>query len=134
MLVLANKEETMGSVIIYAVLILVIGLAVYGTVRRIRHGSSCCGEHDPAPKKVRVADRNKKNYPYVYELSVDGMHCANCARRVENGFNRQDGMWATADIGRKTVELICKSPADEDTCRKIISAAGYTMLRIRSIT
>ncbi len=120
----------MGDIFIIIILIIVISSAVYGTVRRIRHGSSCCGEHDPSPKKIRAADRNRNHYPYVYELSVDGMHCANCARRVENAFNSQDGMWARADIGRKEVELLSKTEADESLCRTIISEAGYTLIRI----
>ena len=49
----------MGNIIVYIIMILIIAGAVYGTVRRIRHGSACCGEHDPAPKKVKVSDRNK---------------------------------------------------------------------------
>jgi len=120
----------MGDIVIYIILLIVVSFAVYGTVRRIRHGSSCCGEHDPAPKKINAADRNRNHYPYVYELSVDGMHCANCARRVENAFNAHDGMWAKADIGSKTVELLSKNAADETWCRDIISKAGYTLLRI----
>lgn len=124
----------MGNIIIYLILILIIAGAVYGTVRRIRHGSSCCGEHDPAPKKVKVSDKNKYHYPYTYELSVDGMHCANCARRIENSFNSHEGMWAEADIGRKTVELRCKNPVEESTCRDIVTAAGYTLLRMNPIT
>ena len=51
----------MGDLVIVLILIIVVGGAVYGTVRRIRHGSSCCGEHDPAPKKVKVADQNKNH-------------------------------------------------------------------------
>ena len=69
----------MRNIIIYITLALIIALAVYGTVKRIRHGSACCGEHEPPPKKIRVRDKNRNNYPYVYELTVDGMHCANCA-------------------------------------------------------
>ena len=83
----------MGNIIVYIVLILVIAGAVYGTVKRARHGSACCGEHDPAPKKVKVSDKNKNHYPFTYKLSVDGMHCANCARRIENSFNSHEGMW-----------------------------------------
>ena len=29
-----------GSIAVYVVLIAIVGLAVYGTVRRVRHGSS----------------------------------------------------------------------------------------------
>ena len=117
----------MGNIIIYIILAIVIGGAVWGTVRRIRHGSSCCGEHDAAPKKVKVADTNKAHYSQVYELSIDGMHCANCARRIENAFNRNDGLWARADISQKRVELRSKRELSEDQCRSIVTEAGYTL-------
>ena len=120
----------MGNIIVCIILILVIAGAVYGTVKRARHGSACCGEHDPAPKKVKVSDKNKNHYPFTYELSVDGMHCANCARRIENSFNSHESMWAKADIGRKSVELKSKKQVDENACRDIVSSAGYTLLRM----
>jgi len=123
----------MGEIIIYIVLALVVAGAVWGTVRRIRHGSSCCGEHEPAPKKVRAADTNKAHYSFKYELDVDGMHCSNCARRVENSFNKNPGLWAKADIGQKKVEVLSKSPVSEAEMRQIVSDAGYTMLAIRKI-
>ncbi len=122
-----------GSIAVYVVLIAIVGLAVYGTVRRVRHGSSCCGEREPAPKKVRVSDRKASNYPYLYELIVEGMHCANCARRVENAFNSIEGFWATADVGEKKVKLRTKMAIDEAVCRKAVDGAGYTMLSIKEI-
>ena len=123
----------MGKIVIYIILALVISGAVYGTVRRVRHGSACCGEHEAAPKKIRVYDTNKKNYQYLYELRVDGMHCSNCARRVENAFNSQDGLWAMADIGEKTVTLRSKKELDDPYCRDLVSGAGYTLLSMKQI-
>ena len=123
----------MGNIVVYIVLALIIAGAVYGTVKRIRHGSACCGEHEAAPKKVRVSDTNKKNYQYLYNLKVDGMHCANCARRIENKFNSEEGLWATADIGEKSVTLRSKKVLDESYCRKLVADAGYTLLSIKQI-
>lgn len=123
----------MGNVIVYIVLALVIAGAVYGTVKRVRHGSACCGEHEAAPKKIRVSDKNKNNYQYLYELRVDGMHCANCARRIENKFNSNEGLWAVADIGERTVTLRSKRLLDESYCRTLVSDAGYTMLSMKQI-
>ncbi len=121
----------MDKVIIYIVLALVLIFAAWGVIKRIRHGSSCCGEHEVAPKKVRAKDTNKNHYLFAYELDVDGMHCANCARRVENGFNSVTGLWAKADIGQKKVVLRSKTQLDEAQIKKIISDAGYTLLRMR---
>ena len=120
-----------GNLIAYIVLAIIVACAVWGTVHRIRHGSSCCGGHDPAPKKIKASDTNKNHYPFSYSLSVDGMHCSNCARRIENAFNSKDGLWARADIGQKKVDLLSKKEIPEDECRKIVSGAGYTLLSIK---
>ena len=130
---MSHVEDKVGNIIVYIILIAVIAVAVYGTVKRIRHGSSCCGERESPPKKIRVSDRNKKNYPYIYELKIDGMYCSNCARRIENGFNGNEGMWATADVGQKTVRLLTKEPAEESACRQITSESGYTLISYKKI-
>ena len=121
----------MGSMIVGAILVIIVAIAVYGTVRRIRYGSSCCGEHDPADKKIKVKDKNKANYPFSYSLKVDGMHCSNCALRIENSLNRSGFRWARADVGNKTVSLLSKQEEDENELRNIIAQAGYTVLSIR---
>ncbi len=121
----------MGNVIIIMALVLVIGIAVYSTVHRVRYGSSCCGERDPEEKKVKVADRNKNNYPYTYVLKVDGMHCSNCARRVENALNAVNGRWAIADVSKKEVLLRTKSEENESELGSVIAKAGYTMLSLK---
>ncbi len=118
----------MGNLVITAVLVLIISAAIYGTIKRIRCGSSCCGTREPVDKKIRVRDRNRANYPNRYTLSVDGMHCSNCARRIENAFNKTEGRWATADIGRKEVVLLSKLDETEEGLSEIVASSGYAML------
>ena len=118
----------MVNVITIVILIGLIALAIYGIVHRMRFGSSCCGSKTPPQKKVKVADRNKKNYPFEYTLSVEGMHCSNCARRIENEFNKTAGRWATADIAQKEVLLLSKKEEKEKDLAAIVTSAGYTML------
>ncbi|MCR5590819.1 MAG: cation transporter [Lachnospiraceae bacterium] len=123
----------MGNAAVIAVLVLIIGIAIYSTVRRIRYGSSCCGEREPAQKKVKVSDRNVHNYPHTYTIQVDGMHCANCARRVENALNSHEGRWAMADVGKKNVLLRSKNEESESELAKDIASAGYTMLSCQKL-
>ena len=75
-----------------------------------------------------MKDRNKASYPFVYRLKVDGMHCANCARRVENALNSMEGSWATVDLGNKEVMLLRKSEITEQELASVIAKAGYTVL------
>ncbi|MCR5824141.1 MAG: heavy-metal-associated domain-containing protein [Lachnospiraceae bacterium] len=123
----------MENAIITIILILIVGMAVYGTVHRIKYGSSCCGSHGAVDKRIKVKDRNEKHYPYIYVLRVDGMHCGNCAMRIENAFNSTEGRWAKVDLGKKTVMLISKQRETEDAVRSIVSSVGYTLLSYKAL-
>ena len=123
----------MGTVVVLLILAAIIAFAVFGTIKRIRYGSSCCGERDPAPKKIKVSDKDKSHYPYAYELGIDGMHCSNCARRIENGFNKIPGMWAKADVSKKQVILMTKEQVEQNECFKIVSDSGYTMISFKKV-
>lgn len=123
----------MGDTVVVIILLGIVALAVYGTVKRIRYGSSCCGEKTPPPKKVKVKDRNKASYPFVYRLKVDGMHCANCARRVENAINSLEGCWAVVDLGKKEVTLRTKRETTEQDMSAVIAKAGYTVIAFTEI-
>ncbi|MCR5768293.1 MAG: cation transporter [Lachnospiraceae bacterium] len=120
----------MENVLVGAALAAVIFLAVDGIVRKIRHGSSCCGGHEPSDKKVKVTDKNKANYPFSYVLRVDGMYCTNCAQKVENALNSGGSRWAKADIGNKSVNLLSKQEEKENELRSIVAQAGYTLLSV----
>ena len=118
----------MGTIIIILVLIAIIVLALSSIKKRIKYGSACCGSHDAAPAKIKVKDKNKAHYPYTYTLSVDGMHCSNCAIRVENALNATEGLWAKVSLENKSVTVLAKNPNEESELAKKITEAGYTVL------
>ncbi|MBP5158558.1 MAG: heavy-metal-associated domain-containing protein [Treponema sp.] len=118
----------MGTVLICLILAVIVAFSLNSVRRRIRYGSSCCGTHDPLPKKIRVTDKDASHYPYSYRLIVDGMHCSNCVRHVENALNAKDGVWATVKLEDKSVLLRSKSPQEEKELSQAIAGAGYTML------
>ena len=122
----------MGTIIITLVLIAIIIFAIFSIIKRIKYGSACCGTHDAAPKKIRVKDKNKLHYPYSYTLTVDGMHCSNCARHVENALNTKEGVWATVKLENNTVLVRSKNPLEWDELSPVISKAGYTLIKLLS--
>ncbi|MCR4749140.1 MAG: cation transporter [Lachnospiraceae bacterium] len=118
----------MANIITVMILILIISFAVYGIVDRIRFGSSCCGTKNAGEKKVKVEDKNKDHYQFKYILSVEGMHCSNCARHIENAFNKTGERWASANVEKKEVILLSKHEETEEDLRRITSSAGYTFI------
>ena len=118
----------MGTIIISVILAVVIGIAVFSTVKRIRYGSSCCGSKEPMPAKVKVKDKNAAHYPYTYRIAVDGMHCSGCVRKLENAFHVHEGMWAQISLEKKEVLLRAKRELDKRETGRIIADAGFTQL------
>ena len=123
----------MATYLILAAVVLLCAYAVYSYIRKLRVGGGCCGEREAAPKRVKVRDRDKRHYPYVLEVTIDGMVCANCARRVENALNSLDGVWARVeDVGSGRATVRTKSVPDEAALRSAVRQAGYTVLSVRS--
>ena len=122
----------MGTIIVILILAVIIICAILSIRKRIKYGSACCGSHDAAPKKIRVNDKNKSHYPYTYTLTVDGMHCSNCARRVENALNSKEGLWASVKLENNTVLLRSKNLIEWDELSTVISKAGYTLIKLIS--
>ena len=120
----------MGTIFVIAILLAIGVLSVKSVIHRIRHGSACCGEREAPEKKVRVQDKNKSHYPYNYILSVDGMHCSNCTRHVENALNSIDGLWATANMEKKSVTVLSKVELESADLERNVREAGYTVLDI----
>ena len=118
----------MGTIIVIFVLAIIVVCAILSTRKRIKYGSACCGTHDAAPKKIKVKDKNKSHYPYTYTLTVDGMHCSNCARRVENALNSKDGVWAKVNLEKKSVLVRAKSQLKWEDFSTLINKAGYTLI------
>ncbi|MCR4736092.1 MAG: heavy-metal-associated domain-containing protein [Treponema sp.] len=117
----------MGTIIICILVAAAIAAAVISTIKRVRHGSSCCGERDPLPKKIKVEDKNTANYPFNYKLKIDGMHCQNCVRHVENALNSKKGFFAKVNLEKKEADLYTKSEVSQEELREIISKEGFLL-------
>lgn len=115
------------EIAIILILAAVAAWAAVHTVRRSRKGGGCCGEHGEAEKRVSVKDRNRAHYPYTAELTIEGMTCENCARRVENALNALDGVWAKVDIGSHRASVRLKEPPEESKLSRAVRDAGYVV-------
>ena len=118
----------MGTIVLCLILTVLVAFAINSVKKRIRFGSACCGTHDPLPKKIRVVDKDISHYPYCYTLTVDGMHCSNCVRHVENALNTLDGIWATVNLADKSALVRAKIPLVEKELSQIVAGAEYTVI------
>ena len=104
-----------------------VAAVVFGVKSYMKKLSSgCCGTSVEKEKRIGARDSDETHYPYAYEITVEGMHCGNCATRLENAFHGQkEGMLARADVPHARVTLRAKEPVEEGRIRQIIALAGY---------
>ena len=125
----------MTAIIIIICAALLILFAVYRTVQKARgrSKSSCCGTPEVRTVK-KVADTDPSHYPYRYTLSIDGMHCSNCARTVENELNSMDGVWGKVDLGKKEASVLSKAERSEEDFAGILAAKDYSLTAFKPVT
>ena len=102
-------------------------LIVLAITHKIRHGGSCCGEHEAAAARIRAADREISHYSYRYTVGIEGMVCSHCVRNVENAFHSAERIYAVADLGSKTVKLYAKHPLTRREASAILDGTSYTL-------
>ncbi|MDO5547126.1 MAG: cation transporter [Eubacteriales bacterium] len=114
--------------IIFVFLITFFGVKVYAK----KLSTGCCSTANVEKvSRIPVKDRNKSHYPYLVELKIDGMVCGNCAQKVENALNAQNGVWATVDLGQKKATVRMKECLDDRQLRDTIHQSGtYTVLEV----
>ncbi|MBQ9263551.1 MAG: heavy-metal-associated domain-containing protein [Clostridia bacterium] len=109
------------------VLVLVIAGAAWRTRQKFRKGGGCCGGREEMVARTAVTDRNKRHYPYAAVLTIGGMTCENCARRVENALNAMDGVWAAVRIDDHSAKVRGKGTLDELALRRAVRESGYVV-------
>ena len=115
----------------------IIGVALAGIVawaairaaRRARKGGGCCGEHETVARR-RSSRARPGDLPYAATLTIGGMTCENCARRVENALNALEGVSAKVRVDDHTARVRCQTPPDEARLRQAVREAGYVVTGI----
>ena len=119
------------TVIICAALLLICIFALRSYAKRLSSG--CCGASGgKKEKRIRVEDRDESHYPVTKVLTIDGMTCENCVRRVENALNTLEGVWARADLSAGTATVRMKEEIDERALRQAVRSAGYAVITVKA--
>ena len=116
-------EGSVSTVVIVLLLVLVVVFSVRSYLKKLQRG--CCGAGGDVVKAIKPADRDPAHYPYARLVRVEGMHCQNCARRVENAFNSREGFWAKVDLGKGTALVRFKRQASDEELKQVVRRLGY---------
>ena len=114
-----------GNVVVTILIIAALAIIAAITVRNYRKQlkEGCCGAGgDAGPgEKVEPKDTDKTHYPYIADVKIEGMHCENCVRKVENAVNRIDGAWAEVDLPSNSARILLKEPKLETQIKMAIA-------------
>lgn len=118
----------MATIIIICA-VLLIAFAVYRTIQKFRGKAkdSCCGGPEVRTAK-KVDDTDESHYPYRYTLAIEGMHCSNCARTVENELNSMDGVWGRVNLGKNEALVLAKTPWTREEFAGALAPKDYTVI------
>ena len=117
-----------STAIICLVLVLICVLGVRSYLKKLHTG--CCGSGDEPVKRIGPQDRNPSHYPYGKVLQIEGMHCQNCAARVENAFHREEGVLARVQLGKGKAVVLSKREIPDATLKETVRCLGYRVVEI----
>ena len=120
-----NIPEWAGTAVLVLLIAAVCVIGAVSYAKKLSRG--CCGGGTDPERRVEAAEGE---YPHRYIIRISGMSCQKCAQRIENGFNRQQGMKASVDL-RKGEAVVCtETPVPELLLRKTVSDLGYSTVDI----
>ena len=119
----------MGNYIIGAILVIVVLLALHSSLKHFKGEGGCCGGGgDPKPK------RKKLDSPVIAQktLHIEGMHCENCAHRVQRALDALDGAAAKVDLKKHTAAVSLGREIGDAELTAAVQAAGYQVTAVES--
>ena len=111
--------------IIISALVIVAIISVKTYLRNLAHG--CCGTGGGKESKIKVDKSEVSEYKYKYTVEISGMTCKNCSMRIENVFNRKDGILADVSYEDGCAIIYAKEPLKDFSIRQTIVGLGYSV-------
>ncbi|MCR5670190.1 MAG: heavy-metal-associated domain-containing protein [Butyrivibrio sp.] len=117
------------NIIIISILIIILLLALRGSIKHFKGEGGCCGG---GGKTVKEPDK-KLSGPVIKTkvFKIDGMHCENCTNRVKRTINRIDGVSAKLSLKKKQAVVQYEKEVDDDILIKEIEGLGYTVVSVQ---
>ena len=112
--------------VIIVILVVIVGLAVFSSVRHFKGQGGCCGGSSSKPEKKKL-DGDK-----IAEktITIDGMHCENCKNSVENHINRIDGAVAKVNLKKKTAVVSMSRMISDEELISAVESADFKVVKI----
>lgn len=120
----------MQDYIVAGILLIVVGVAVFRAVKHFK-GGGCCGSGS-----VTIRDKKVLTAPKLGEmvLTIEGMHCENCAIRIENALNRLDGVLCKVNHRRKIATVSYSAKPSQAQLIDTVEQLGYHVTAVQDST
>ena len=79
-----------------------------------------------APASVALPGPDAELPLATLTMSVGGMTCASCVRRVEHKLGKLDGVKAEVNLATESARITLTSPHTDEELEAVVNAAGYT--------
>jgi len=113
----------LSTLIISIVVLVLLVLGILSFIKRGRKG--CCSTGGDIKLERVSVDEDESHYSYRYEYSVEGMHCVNCQKHIEDSLNRLGFVWARCNWQTGSLTLYSKKEIASIVILERLEALGY---------
>ena len=119
----------MADIIIILIVIILLGLALKGSIKHFKGEGPCCGGGSGSNKKAKT---KFLDCPVIGRktLKISGMHCEHCANTVTNALNGLDGITAKVNLKDNSAEVSYDREIDLTDLKNAVKKAGYEVTSI----
>lgn len=111
----------MATYIIVGLLVLYIIFAFTRSRKRIKNG--CCGGSS-TPYREQVKE---EEYSFHEQYPVHGMHCENCAARIERKLSHLPDIAAQVDLKKEIVHIYSNHAINAEDIKRNVAELGYEL-------
>lgn len=119
----------MVDIIIIAIVVVLLGFALKGSIKHFKGESPCCGG---SSSLIDDAGDKTLEGPVIGSktLKISGMHCENCAKNVRNALDKIEGVVADVDLEADTARVSYDREINETDLKNAVKAAGYEVVAV----
>ncbi len=117
----------MEDLIIIGLIVVIVALCVFMTVRRIRNKSCCSGGGSKT-----LVERKILTDPVIMKktIFIEGMHCDNCKSAVERALNRMDGVLCKVNLRKKCAVVEMSAEVSDEVLKAAVEELDFAVTGI----
>ncbi len=109
-----------SDMIIILIIVALVALGIRYTVNHFSGKGGCCGGGNYRVKKKRLS-----NVKYRKIFSVEGMHCENCKKRVEEVINDMPGVAGSVNLKKNQLTVSYQDEVEDEVIKARLNRVGY---------